>query len=361
MNYSDHTQSRPPPCMPPAPYPSRNHGGFWPQSQENKVVVDSQTRFEHAPPFKRPRNYENNGTNHYDNNAANTVPFQPMNPRNSQSNSVPFQPMNPRNIQSNSMGSRGTGNIFFKTRMCARFLAGTCPNGEGCTFAHGAEDLREPPPNWKDIVREKDKELGNWNDDQRIIHREKICRKFYNGEECPYGSSCSFLHESPARFKPDIARAPPRESTAISIGKVGPVMEQRSNIGQAVVNKHFDASTDAFQINVRPWKTRMCSKWESTGQCPFGDRCHFAHGYSELQVSGAHVDSEIMTNAHSFPTKALPPLATETLPTKAEAIPPTQERRVNSELFAKWKVNKKISTIYGDWPEDLIPPECFRH
>lgn len=270
MNYTDRTQSRPVPCMPPAPYPSQNHGFRPPRHMENKVV-DSQTRFEHGPPpFKRPRNYDNNGTNHYDNNAA---------------NSVPFQAMNPRTGQPNSMGSRGMGNIFFKTRMCARFLAGTCPNGDSCSFAHGAEDLREPPPNWKDIIREKDKESGNWNDDQRIIQREKICRKFYNGEECPYGSSCSFLHESPSRFKPDVAGAPPRESTAISIGKVGPVgpvMEQRSNTGQAVPNKHFDASTDAFQVNVRPWKTKMCSKWESTGQCPFGERCHFAHGYSGM-------------------------------------------------------------------------------
>lgn len=67
-----------------------------------------------------------------------------------------------------------------------------------------------------------------------------------------------------------------------------------------------------------------------------------------------------MTNAHSFPTKAPPPLVSEALPTKAEAILPTQERRVNSELFSKWKARKKITTIYGDWPEEFIPPECLQ-
>lgn len=267
MNYTDHPSSKPPLlCMPP-PYPSQNIDGFGPQSHVDSKVVDSQPRSEHAPPFKRLRNYDNNGTNHYDNNATNNVPVHPLNPRTSQPNTT---------------GVRGTSNIFFKTRMCARFLAGTCPNGESCTFAHGAEDMREPPPNWKDIIREKEREGGNWNDDHRIIYREKICRKFYNGEECPYGNKCSFLHESPSRFKSDVQRAPPRESTAISIRKVGPTMEQKSDSSQAILNKHFDVNTDAFQVNVKPWKTKICSKWETTGQCPFGERCHFAHGYSGM-------------------------------------------------------------------------------
>jgi hypothetical protein len=26
------------------------------------------------------------------------------------------------------------------------------------------------------------------------------------------------------------------------------------------------------------WKTRICNKWEMTGYCPFGSKCHFAHG-----------------------------------------------------------------------------------
>lgn len=73
-----------------------------------------------------------------------------------------------------------------------------------------------------------------------------------------------------------------------------------------------------------------------------------------MHVPGAHKEAEIMTNAQAFPTKPLPQLLSEALPTKAEA--PAQER-VNNEVLSKWKLSKKISTIYGDWPEDLIPPE----
>ncbi|GLJ43555.1 hypothetical protein SUGI_0906100 [Cryptomeria japonica] len=41
------------------------------------------------------------------------------------------------------------------------------------------------------------------------------------------------------------------------------------------------------------WKTRICNKWETTGHCPFGDKCHFSHGVAELQkYGGGLLDSE---------------------------------------------------------------------
>lgn len=30
------------------------------------------------------------------------------------------------------------------------------------------------------------------------------------------------------------------------------------------------------------WKTRICNKWETTGSCPFGSKCHFAHGLAGI-------------------------------------------------------------------------------
>lgn len=76
-------------------------------------------------------------------------------------------------------------------------------------------------------------------------------------------------------------------------------------------------------------------------------------------MPGAHSEAEIMTNAQYFSTKPQPQLLSDALATKAEAILPTQER-VNNEVSPKWKLHKKITTIYGDWPEDLTPPESSR-
>ncbi|KAK6945074.1 Zinc finger, CCCH-type [Dillenia turbinata] len=119
---------------------------------------------------------------------------------------------------------------------------------------------------------------GNWEDDQRIIHRMKLCKKFYSGEECPYGERCNFLHEAPAKFREDTGRY--RESVAISIGTTGPPMGHGNGYDQFEVNNKF-AGLDALQVNTtRPvyWKTKLCIKWETTGCCPFGEKCHFAHG-----------------------------------------------------------------------------------
>lgn len=335
MNFPDHPPT--PLSFDPPPFPSSDVCDLWPQSPMESEHTDSQSQFEHVTPFKRPRNYDYNPPN-----------------------SAPFPPVNPRTNLPNPLVNRGTSNIFFKTRMCVKFLDGNCRNGESCSFAHGFEDMREPPPNWQDIIREKDRGVGNWNDDQRIIHRMKICRKFYNGEECSYGEKCNFLHESPSKFKNDISIPLPRESSAISIGTMGPLTEHRSDTYQAEVNKHLNASLDAFRVNMKPtyWKTKMCSKWEITGQCPFGDRCHFAHGQSEVQVPGGHIEGEEMMDIGSIRTKALPLPVNDVPPRKMEVGGPTKEcGENNNKGLSKWKLHRKINCIYGDWPEDLIPPE----
>ena len=48
------------------------------------------------------------------------------------------------------------------------------------------------------------------------------------------------------------------------------------------------AATPVSGPNAKPsnWKTRICNKWELTGYCPFGSKCHFAHGVAG--TSGLH-------------------------------------------------------------------------
>lgn len=52
----------------------------------------------------------------------------------------------------NTSKSRAIGKMFFKTKLCCKFRAGTCPYVTNCNFAHGMEELRKPPPNWQEIV-----------------------------------------------------------------------------------------------------------------------------------------------------------------------------------------------------------------
>ncbi|XP_059638003.1 zinc finger CCCH domain-containing protein 39 [Cornus florida] len=336
MSFSDAPQ--PPPFMPP-PFAGGNMGEFWPQMPVNTEHHPyPYSQFENGPPFKRPRNSVNN-------NPSNCAPYPPMNPR-----------MNPPNPPVNV----GTTHIFYKTRMCLKFSEGNCRNGETCTFAHGVEELRQPPSNWQELVSGKDRGLGNWNDDQRIIHRMKICKKFYNGEECPYGDKCNFLHENPSKFKTDMGKT--QESSAITIGTTGPMMGQSSGSDQPDINMLVSPNSDPFRINTKQkpayWKTKICSKWEATGHCPFMERCHFAHGESELQVLGSRVEAEVM-NSWSVPMKPLSAPANDAPPTMTVVSVPTKEEGEDKKCSVKWKGHKKISDIYGDWIDNLTPPHSL--
>lgn len=247
-------------------YPSMNGdaNGFWPQFPMNNE--DQHSPFDQqSPHFKKARISEEG-----------------------QSNSLPYPSMNTGLIPPNAPVNKGANNIFFKTRLCAKFKVGMCRNGENCNFAHGIDDMRQPPPNWQELVgiREEDKSSsGNWDDDHSIIHKMKLCKKFYNGEECPYGDRCNFLHEDPAKFRDDLGRF--RESSAISIGTTGPPAVNGSNFNHSEDNNRpVNTGADAFRVSMKPayWKTKLCNKWETTGLCPFGEKCHFAHGLAGRQL-----------------------------------------------------------------------------
>ncbi|CAI9764800.1 unnamed protein product [Fraxinus pennsylvanica] len=305
-------------------------GGIFPPPPVNHPRPDSSiSSYEHPPPFKRPKMSSDN------------MP-----------NSVPS--LNPKLNPSNHPGSKGVTHIFYKTRMCMKFLEGTCFNGERCTFAHGVEDVRKPPPNWKELVQKKDKGVGNWSDEQRMVHGLKICRKFYNGEECPYGENCNFLHEYPP-IETDISRQ--RISSAISIGTTGLFNVNRSVSHQPESNKHVDSVLDASRPKTVSWKTIICTKW-ARGQCPFGERCCYAHGPSELQRPGAHAEPEPKLNSLQIPAKPLSASVIDSSPPTKVIDVPKGKNEADENNSKKWKLNRRVNGIYGDWLDDLSPPRC---
>ncbi|KAK7330138.1 hypothetical protein VNO77_24324 [Canavalia gladiata] len=280
----------------------------------------------------------------------------------SYSNAPPRMNQHPQNPTAN----KGTSHIFFKTRICAKFRLGACRNGENCNFAHGVEDMRQPPPNWQELVglhNEERPSSANWDDDQKIIHKMKLCKKFYNGE-CPYGDKCSFLHEDPAKFRDDTGRF--RESTAISIGTNGSPKSygDGSNTNNLDSNRAVNTSLNVSRGNVKStyWKTKLCIKFETTGHCPFGDDCHFAHGQTELQIPGGRIEVEtVAAGAIPFSVKATIPTvpratsvsANDAPPSYRTSLPPANEEEQSKRYLLKWKGPKKINRIYGDWLDDL--------
>ncbi|KAJ1390212.1 Zinc finger, CCCH-type [Sesbania bispinosa] len=271
----------------------------------------------------------------------------------------------PRMIQQapNPQLNKGTSHIFFKTRICAKFRLGACRNGENCNFAHGVEDMRQPPPNWQELVGLRNEERsssGNWDEDQKIIHKMKLCKKYYNGEECPYGEKCSFLHEDPSKFRDDSGRF--RESSAISIGTNGSPKSYGDGSNNSEGNRAVNTGLNVSRGNGKStyWKTKLCIKWETTGHCPFGEDCHFAHGQGELQFPGGRIELETAGPISSaakatIPTipKALSVSANDAPSNYTASLPLPNEEVQGKKNLLKWKGTKKINQIYGDWIDDL--------
>lgn len=161
--------------------------------------------------------------------------------------------------------------MFYKTKMCLKFKSGACPYGNSCTFAHGVEDLREPPLGWKNIMNvqgEVHNMKENSVDMQRII-RLKTCRNFYNG--VPYGDRCTFLHHHSDRVLGE------RPAFGVETNPVVAGMETK------IVN-HLEQSgglpaivgLEDIQKPSLP-KTKLCNMWEMRGESPYGDKCLHAH------------------------------------------------------------------------------------
>ncbi len=197
---------------------------------------------------------------------------------------------------------RGTGSIFYKTKLCSRFRSGNCPYNTNCNFAHGMEELRKPPPGWEEFVASQELPPampasqspshggsgggaagggGGSTDSQVRFHKTRPCKKYFGEGNCPYGEKCNFLHDeqsAPRAVREARETAAPLLSTpkteSSSLSAEGPAKDALAS------NSAATASAAAGSITPRPlnWKTRLCNKWETTGQCPFGDKCHFAHG-----------------------------------------------------------------------------------
>ncbi|CAL5440004.1 unnamed protein product [Camellia sinensis] len=255
-----------------------------------------------------------------------------------------------------------TTGIPLRTELCLQFKKGHCTFGDTCRFVHGIGigGTRKPVPHRQELMARETNVIKNGNEDHRIISAMKLCRRFCNREVCPYGERCHFLHEAPGKF---------RKSFAVSIGTSGPGGFSRNGCDQLEYKPSVHSSLDANGVAQKPvfWKTKICKKWEATGNCPFGVNCCFAHGHtvatfwttiqsphgnSKLQKSGSQAQAA-MESGNVSPSKMIPTTATHTsLSSTRNGIACEQQMQVKKRLF-KWKGFEKMSRIYADWIDDM--------
>lgn len=80
-----------------------------------------------------------------------------------------------RGMRRASTGARASSmqRRMLKTKMCIHNLSGRCNRGDKCSFAHSAEELRQPPD----------------------LHKTRLCPDFLGSVDgCPRGAECKFAH-----------------------------------------------------------------------------------------------------------------------------------------------------------------------
>lgn len=292
--------------------------------------------------------------------------------RQSRSNGEQQPNKKPKSTPEASSRSKAIGKMFFKTKLCCKFRAGTCPYVTNCNFAHSIEELRRPPPNWQEIVAAHEEDKGvpaepreefqiptvvtaNFGGETPRSQKWRHCKKFYTEEGCPYGENCTFMHDEHSKN---------RESVAISLGPGG---YGGGNGGSGGGGGGVGGGGNGSNSKPSNWKTRICNKWELTGYCPFGNKCHFAHGAAELhRYGGGSMEGEGRDSSSAAAVPDTKP-GGDTMTTSAPPAPhsdvyhiglppqrtPIVMQKPGQRILQKWKGPDKISRIYGDWIDDV--------
>nr|ACL52763.1 unknown [Zea mays] len=90
----------------------------------------------------------------------------------------------------------------------------------------------------------------------------KLCTNFFSTYGCPFGEGCHFVHYFPGDYR---------------------AVSEMTNLGGATIAPPGGMMMDGPPTPVV--KTRLCNKYNTAEGCKWGDRCHFAHGESELGKS----------------------------------------------------------------------------
>ncbi|KAJ1956742.1 hypothetical protein GGI12_005227, partial [Dipsacomyces acuminosporus] len=152
---------------------------------------------------------------------------------------------------------------------------------------------REQQPNqgWRDHAGSSNRDNANPSQQQQQqqqrrpqdnpLYKTKLCDKFERDGECPYGAKCVFAHgEKELRS---------RETTPLNVARNDSDDRQRSYAQSSLhqqQSQQRSGQNTARQYSSNPlYKTRLCQRYSEQGECPYGEKCQFAHGEGELRAA----------------------------------------------------------------------------
>ncbi|KAJ2693428.1 hypothetical protein H4218_006040 [Coemansia sp. IMI 209128] len=155
---------------------------------------------------------------------------------------------------------RPQDNPLYKTRLCEKFeQEGECPYNQKCVFAHGEQELR---------VRENapaNEPRSNFNERQRDY--ASPAPSYPRQQQLPphqYGQQQQYYQQSRQQHQQPLLSPQSQQ------------FQQPARVSQ----------NPGLKFNSNPlYKTRLCQRFTEQGDCPYNDKCQFAHGEQELRIA----------------------------------------------------------------------------
>ncbi|WOH09837.1 hypothetical protein DCAR_0729296 [Daucus carota subsp. sativus] len=226
-----------------------------------------------------------------------------------------------------NLNNTSRAGISFKSQPCCDFRTRGCSYGTNCRYSHEFRGIDQG-----ELVA---KEIG--------LGYNNVCKWYTSGKPCPYGNRCRFPHEDVKNGVDEF-----RKSHAISIAgyNQGLSLKQDNRLGGSGFgakqdNTPVDVSLRANQAHQRhmSWKTRLCNRWETVKECPYGSKCFFAHGLAEL-LPGPSARNKNQS------LRSVAGIAKD----EKNGVAQVEGKE---ECSIRWKTVNKLVGIYADWIEDM--------
>lgn len=150
----------------------------------------------------------------------------------------------------------------FKTVVCRHWVKGLCMKLDNCEFLHELDNDRMPECRWGEKCQVPDCYFKHTKESDR-----QECA-YYTLGFCAHGTSCRYRH----------------------IRKAKEELQEETNwdiIFTTAVPMSSDAAAGAADRRVQEpnvnFKISLCKHFVAGTTCPYGDKCHFAHGENELR------------------------------------------------------------------------------
>lgn len=146
-----------------------------------------------------------------------------------------------------------------RTVVCRHWLRDLCMKGAACEFLHQYDLSKMPLCRHGERCKIKDCPF------RHISEANRMECVFYSQGFCIHGPFCRYKH----------IRRPREELPAVADFTLGLSQMQANKDGGAAPRRPAPKPNEFYKIS-------LCKHFLS-GECPFGDGCHFAHGESELR------------------------------------------------------------------------------